>query len=44
MVATIIVPNSERERRNCAKNRERERERERGLIKTSGYRREVETS
>jgi hypothetical protein len=29
MVATIIVPNSERERRNCAKNRETERERER---------------
>jgi hypothetical protein len=29
MVATIIVPNSERERRNCAKNRETERDRER---------------
>jgi hypothetical protein len=38
MVGTDIVPNSERETRNCAENRERER----GLIKTSEYRCEVE--
>jgi hypothetical protein len=46
MVGTVVVPNSERETRNCAENRERERERERekGLIKTFGYRCEVETS
>jgi hypothetical protein len=44
MVGIVIVPNSERKTRNCAENRERERERERerGLIKTSGYRCEVE--
>jgi len=44
MVGIVIVTNSKRKTRNCAENRERERERERerGLIKTSGYRCEVE--